>query len=610
MAATGLVLSRAKQGFKSAAPLRELQLVKASEKLIQIFLVIGGTQGRPPVSIEVLRCDAIASVKMRMHLQKKFYVNQQKLAYGRQELTEDERLLKNYGVSNGEMHIQLGVSDLVAIIINSVNSGKHVFKVRRNGTVIDPKKCILQREDGLPLGSHGNILEELSLGGDSVLHLLVQKPAKLRTRRLYRNLEILVTACEPLRSDALAPCTESLPFKVARDCRFVTKDEAANFDNFLFETPQKFKENHRRRVGTREEIFRNYSSVELARHYPIFEISEILRDLLERVRTGLQANRAPVLSSDGSGGVYFMKDECGLENVAVFKPMDEEPLAVNNPRGFSSSSCREGLKSGTRVGEGAIREVAAYLLDHPASRLTHWNGKNKEGFAGVPPTMMVRCYHEAFHCSSQDQKLYRNAKIGSLQKFVQAVSSCEDVGTSSFPVEEVHKITVLDLRLANTDRNGGNILVCKGENQSVKLIPIDHGYCLPEKFEECTFEWLYWPQACHPYGPSALKYIESLDAEDDITLLRQYGCNLCPQSTRVLRVSTMVLKKGAAAGLSPFQIGSIMSREFPDQKSPIENLLEEAEVKQQQSASSEGDFLKVFSGLVDQYIAIMKPFVK
>ncbi|GJP57349.1 hypothetical protein CLOM_g16372, partial [Closterium sp. NIES-68] len=61
------------------------------------------------------------------------------------------------------------------------------------------------------------------------------------------------------------------------------------------------------------------------------------------------------------------------------------------------------------------------------------------------------------------------------------------MGPSRFPASEVHKIAVLDMRLANTDRNGANILVQRVDGPSgVKLIPIDHGYCIPDKFEDCT----------------------------------------------------------------------------------------------------------------------------
>jgi hypothetical protein len=67
-----------------------------------------------------------------------------------------------------------------------------------------------------------------------------------------------------------------------------------------------------------------------------------------------------------------------------------------------------------------------------------------------------------------------------MQMFVKNNGSCEDIGPGAFPVKEVHKITVLDIRLAYADRHAGNILISTEEedDQSV-LIPIDHGYCLP-----------------------------------------------------------------------------------------------------------------------------------
>ncbi|MCI25756.1 phosphatidylinositol 4-kinase gamma 4-like, partial [Trifolium medium] len=129
---------------------------------------------------------------------------------------------------------------------------------------------------------------------------------------------------------------------------------------------------------------------------------------------------------------------------------------------------------GTRVGQGAFREVAAYVLDHPISGRRKLFGDVK-GFAGVPPTLMVKCLHKGFNHPGD-----LIAKIGSMQMFVKNNGSCEDIGPRAFPVKEVHKITVLDIRLANADRHAGNILISseKEDEQSV-LIPIDHGYCLP-----------------------------------------------------------------------------------------------------------------------------------
>lgn len=86
-----------------------------------------------------------------------------------------------------------------------------------------------------------------------------------------------------------------------------------------------------------------------------------------------------------------------------------------------------------------------------------------------------------------------------MQAYVEAVGDCEERGVSQFPVHEVHKIALLDMRLGNCDRNGGNILVKKAGN-GWELVPIDHGYILPGSFQDISFEWLYWPQARAAFG--------------------------------------------------------------------------------------------------------------
>jgi hypothetical protein len=176
-----------------------------------------------------------------------------------------------------------------------------------------------------------------------------------------------------------------------------------------------------------------------------------------------------------------MQDSSGLKYVSVFKPTDEEPMAINNPRGLPISVDGEGLKKGTRVGQGALTEVAAYILDHPRKGCRTNNNNEEQGFAGVPPTVMVKCMSEAFHHPEGYKNVSSDVKIGSLQMFMRNIGSCEDMGPSAFPVEEVHKISVLDMRLVNADRHAGNILVAKdGEGGPTLLIPIDHGYCLPK----------------------------------------------------------------------------------------------------------------------------------
>lgn len=51
----------------------------------------------------------------------------------------------------------------------------------------------------------------------------------------------------------------------------------------------------------------------------------------------------PEASVDGLGGTYFFMDELG-DRAAIVKPCDEEPLAPNNPKVHSLSSCM--LRSG------------------------------------------------------------------------------------------------------------------------------------------------------------------------------------------------------------------------------------------------------------------------
>lgn len=121
------------------------------------------------------------------------------------------------------------------------------------------------------------------------------------------------------------------------------------------------------------------------------------------------------------------------------------------------------------------------------------------------------------------------------------------------------------------------------------------------QFEDCTFEWLYWPQAHAPFKESTLKYIASLDAEQDIALLREHGWSLRSACARVFRISTMLLKKGAAAGLTPFEVGSMMCRKTLDKKSPIELMLEEAEEKML-PASNEQSFIVVLAKVMDSYV--------
>lgn len=518
------------------------------------------------IPIRVLESDSIASVKLRIQTScKGFIVQKQKLIYGGRELARNDSLLvKDYGVKGGNViHLVLKLSDLLFITVSTACGKELEFHVDRYRNVAYLKHRIAKRGKGFldvddqDIFFNGEMLDDQKLIHDicdndtnAVIHLLVQKSAKFRAKHVDRDLELSVVA----QNDSIE----------SQDLREPT------FRDFCVEP-----------------VIVN-SNVKL----PSF-----ISDMVHSTFDGLERGHHPLRSSEGTGGTYFMLDKEGLEYVSVFKPVDEEPMAVNNPQKLPVSKDGEGLKRGTRVGEGALREVVAYILDHPKSGPRLLSGEMM-GFAGVPPTCMVRCLHKGFNHPDGFDRTMKNVKVGSLQMFMKNYGSCEDMGPGAFPVEEVHKIGVFDIRLANADRHAGNILIGKGEDGQTTLIPIDHGYCLPENFEDCTFDWLYWPQARKPFSPETISYINSLDSEKDIALLEHYGLSISLKCARTLRISTMLLKKGAERGLTPFAIGNLMCRENMNKQSVIEEIVHEAE-ETLLPGMSETTFLETVSEIMD-----------
>ncbi|CAM6087780.1 unnamed protein product [Calypogeia fissa] len=462
---------------------------------IVIFLATLGS--KTVSSMEIFSSDTIASVKLRIQAFKGFFTNQQRLVHCGRELRGDNRnLMKDCGICSGEVvHLVLRLSDLVNVKVKTVLGAEYTFKVRKNERVMYLKQRISEKEGGLKLDEqqlvfqgrrlddHRRILD-LHTEEDVVIHLLVKKSAaKVRSRSLGSDVELSITSSELdslIGSFSNVGVQESFITSINDDISELPPVDAPPKSAQPIGLPFR-EEPIRHEVLSHDfvlEPFRDFG--EILRNHP----DSLLR-VLQQARSGLQAGHSPVLASEGSGGTYFMKDTEG-RSVAVFKPVDEEPEAVNNPRSSPRSSSNEGLKSGIIVGEGALREVAAYLLDHPETGYRSSVTRNQEGFAGVPPTMMVLSSHRVYNYSSGSRK----TKVGSLQKYVDSMSNCEDMGPASFPVGEVHKISVLDLRLANTDRNGGNILVCKNGGIS-NLVPIDHGYCLPDKWFQFR-QLRYW----------------------------------------------------------------------------------------------------------------------
>lgn len=217
-----------------------------------------------------------------------------------------------------------------------------------------------------------------------------------------------------------------------------------------------------------------------------------IANMINEIMKGMALGLGPQLAFDGTAGTYFMRDQ-NRSNIGIFKPIDEEAYAPNNPRGYVGDFGQTSFRSGVLSGEGVIREVASYLLD-------------SAHFSSVPATIFAECMHPSFNNSISQEidssqlesssKAYSNVissliepslveqssssttdtlktsmhphtkigmKYGSLQSFVHADDVASNLSSDLFSVDEVHKIAILDLRILNLDRNDGNILVKKKE---------------------------------------------------------------------------------------------------------------------------------------------------
>lgn len=561
MSSAGVTLSSIPNEFALLPGYFHTQCSKPDES-IMIYVATSGSI----FPLRVFRSDSIEAVKLRIQktCEGGIDVKNQKLVCGGRELARNDSLIREYRVADGNvMHLVVRRSYFQAISLKiRMPCGEELkFDVERDKDVAYVKQQIAKKEKGFVDIED----QEVFCNGE-----------RLQDKRLLCDI------CKDSDIEIHLFWKEK-NFELSIDRGNYSEDGAIGCDTDSAEVV----------VGPRKPPDRDFLLEPIVVN-PKIELPKAIKDLIKSTFDGLDSGNHPVISTEGTGGTYFMQDSLGQKYVSVFKPIDEEPMAENNPRDLPLSTNGEGLKRGTRVGQGAFREVAAYLLDHPKAGCRSFSGQER-GFAGVPPTFMVKCLHRGFNHPKDVSH-----KIGSLQMFMDNHGSCEDMGPGAFPLEEVHKISVFDIRMANADRHAGNILVSKyGEDGRTVLIPIDHGYCLPENFEDCTFDWLYWPQARKPYSPATIDYIKFLDAEADIALLKFYGWDVPPKCARTLSISTMLLKKGAERGLTPFAIAKIMCREILNKESVIEEIVQEAK-DSVLPGTSEAAFLESVSEIMDR----------
>ncbi|KAK1933084.1 phosphatidylinositol 3-and 4-kinase family protein [Babesia divergens] len=307
-----------------------------------------------------------------------------------------------------------------------------------------------------------------------------------------------------------------------------------------------------------------------------------MHNIISEIALSMKKNISPKLTMDGTGGTYMLYNK-HRKCRAVFKPIDEEAFAPCNPRGYVGKLSQHGFRAGVLSGEGASREVAAYLLDFAYGSM-----------CGVPDTTMVEASHPCFK-NSCAQRFLKDVdsgpkwKTGSLQEFIDCKESSGNYNPSLFHVADVHRIGIFDIRVMNLDRNDGNILVMdlrhrhhdgqtgNASGHRYKLIPIDHGLILPDVIDVSILDlvWLDWPQAEIPFGKNELKLIFAYDPDKDAERLRK-RLLIRPECLRTMRVTVRLLQIGASMHLNLKQIATIVCRTDIDIPSDLEIIIKKA----------------------------------
>lgn len=205
MTSTGVAISPIQNGsamppsFVNAQP----QPGTSQQESIMIYLAVSGVI----MPMRILESDSIESVKLRIQSHQGFMVKSQKLVCGGRELSRNSSLVREYGVTDGNvLHLVLKLSDLQAISVKTVSGNEFTFQVERGKDVGYVKQQIAEKEKGLgdlaeqevlyngeQVGDQ-MIINDLCKHNDAVIYLLVRKSAKVRYKPVKKNFELSIVA--------------------------------------------------------------------------------------------------------------------------------------------------------------------------------------------------------------------------------------------------------------------------------------------------------------------------------------------------------------------------------------------------------------------------------
>ncbi|MCH9633516.1 MAG: hypothetical protein S4CHLAM7_02440 [Chlamydiae bacterium] len=102
--------------------------------------------------------------------------------------------------------------------------------------------------------------------------------------------------------------------------------------------------------------------------------------------------------------------------------------------------------------------------------------------------------------------------------------------------EQLHHIRVLDIRLGNSDRNKGNVLIAQRESRT-HILPIDHDLLMHYIPNDTNWEASYLNS---PFSPLSKKYVQELDLNKDAAVMENLGYS--NQDILSMKIRTTLLK--------------------------------------------------------------------
>jgi hypothetical protein len=150
-----------------------------------------------------LEFNSIEFIKLRIQTYKGFVVKNHKVVYGGQELARSNSLLQEYDVvDRNVLHLVLRLLNLQVITVRTVSGKEFTFHVEQDRDIGYVKQKIVkegkefvdfEEQEVVYNGERledQRLIDDICKHNDAVIHLLVQKSAKVRDGPIEKNFQL------------------------------------------------------------------------------------------------------------------------------------------------------------------------------------------------------------------------------------------------------------------------------------------------------------------------------------------------------------------------------------------------------------------------------------